>query len=392
MDGLLMFFLVGGLYAYWKSWTRQKWLLLSGLLFGLAIMTKSAAGLFGPAIIVIDIIACKRWQLLHSRYFWIGAAAFLCVVAPWHIAQTLMHGAPFWSSYIGFQVVGRTFTQIFPTGFPWYWYAGVIIRRLFPFSFFFPAALLFVFRDIIRGKRDHLFILMWAILPLFAYSIAITKFEQYILIVYPAIAWCIARLFVAAIDQQQKDRFARIISLVSLMLLVFFFARYATPQFLFNFFKSFSHQTAYLLLGICSLGVGAVYICIQKSSRLFSWVTACLLAFFFLISFGRNFDILIHQQRRSLYQDIAEEIKAKNATRVVIFDSDLYLKPAGYFEIAKFTKEIVVIPKDMAWKIRHRVIPGSVFILSSSSDFSVAQAYVYLKTIGTYTLYYARAE
>lgn len=392
MDGFLMFFSVFGFYAYWKSWGKPSWIIFVGIAFGLAVMSKSAAGLVGVVVVLLDIVLARRWQIVRSRHFLYAGVAFLCIVAPWHIIQTVQHGRQFWQSYLGFQVIERSVAQIFPTGFPWYWYVGVVARRLYPFSFLFPVAALLSFRQIVRGNKETLVLLLWSVLPLVGYSLAVTKFEQYILIVYPAIAWLVARLIIALLDKTEKYFFLRLTGVASIALAFFFFSRYATPHFLTDGFTTMTTAVRYVSSAIVAIGVSAVFILFRDKKRLFYGTVTVVLACCFFVSYARNIEVIVTQPRHSIYQDIAIMVRNQGASRVVVFDSDLYTKPAGYFELSKVVEEILPVVQKEAWKVRHFATPGSVVILDAASDLSVVKKDILIGVVDSYHLYYVPKE
>ncbi|PIS41635.1 MAG: hypothetical protein COT25_02085 [Candidatus Kerfeldbacteria bacterium CG08_land_8_20_14_0_20_42_7] len=387
-DGLLIFFLIFGLFAYWKSWLKPSWILGTAIAFSLAVMSKSAAGLIGPVIVLCDILFSRRWNIVRSKYFWYSILAFISVVAPWHIAQTILHGHEFWSSYLGSQIVGRTVLQIFAQGFPWYWYIGVFARRFFPFSLFFPAALLLSIRQIIRGKKDSMFILLWALVPLIVYSIAITKFEWYILPVYPAAAWLIARLIIAATDKLTPDRLAQVLAVVSVGAAVFFFARYATPHFLTDQYSALATTTRYGISGVMAAALCMLFVVSRNKKKAMYGLIALSLVFCFFVSYARTIKVVVTQTRHSPYQDVARIVNDQGASRVVVFDSDLYTKPAGYFELSRVVEEILPVVQEEAWKVRHLALPGTVVITSATADLSVAKKDTLIGVVDSYNLYY----
>ena len=85
-------------------WLRGR-TLSAGAFAGLAVLAKSVAAvpLLLPAFI------------LQPRAAWRGAGVMLLVAAPWHIAQSLRHGAEFWSGYLGHHVAARMTSAVVPS-------------------------------------------------------------------------------------------------------------------------------------------------------------------------------------------------------------------------------------------------------------------------------------
>jgi len=325
-DGFLLFFSILGLYAYWKGITKKSWLLVAGAAFALAVMSKSVAGLAGPAIALIDAVLVRRWHMFKGRWIWLALLAFFAVAAPWHIAQTIMHGSVFWKSYIGFHVIDRSTSAIFPFTLPVYWYVEVVGNRLFLFSFLLPFAGILVAWRVIKKRSDGMLTLVWAIVPFVAYSLAVTKFEQYILICYPAIAWMIA-IFVADIFERLWVR--RLALAYALMLVV--------------------------SIGILYCGVRNVRATQAKASI-------------------------------SPYQEVAAVVREANSSRVVIYDTDLYTKPAGYFELAKLGSDVQIIFARTAEELEEQAIAGSSIVVSDETNPALLSAYDQKATVNHYVV------
>jgi 4-amino-4-deoxy-L-arabinose transferase-like glycosyltransferase len=274
MDGLLTLFTTATLYCWWRA-TRAvthragneflisnskfliksqvqmtKWMALVGLFLGLAVMTKSAAGLLPLPIIAADYLLHRRWRIISVHCFLLPASCFLLVAAPWHLAMTWLHGTTFWSDYVGWHVVKRATEAIHnPTADTW-WYFPTLLRKFSPFSWWLVPAILFQFilsPDALSGRRisqvrsasaqgtevrigeilrrftpqDKLetLLLLWLLITLALFTIAKTKFDWYLLPLYPAAAMLLARFLVAARDVA-RDRMTAVLHLVALAIAV----------------------------------------------------------------------------------------------------------------------------------------------------------------------------
>ena len=112
-----------------KSQTT-KWLAACGAAIGLAVMTKSAAGLHPIPIIVAHAMNTGVWRRFRFKEFLIFHSSFLIIVLPWHLAMTALHGMAFWNDYFGWHVIKRA-TEVLhnePAGV-WWWYFPTFARR-----------------------------------------------------------------------------------------------------------------------------------------------------------------------------------------------------------------------------------------------------------------------
>ncbi len=99
--------ILAALYAGLRAPERPRWSVAAGAALGWVLMTKHALVAIPVAIMGADLLLERRWAALRSRGPWLGAAAALAVAGPWHLVQTLRHGAGFWGEYLGFNVAGR---------------------------------------------------------------------------------------------------------------------------------------------------------------------------------------------------------------------------------------------------------------------------------------------
>lgn len=195
LDGLLTLCITGALYSYWRSDQRPRWWLGWGIGAGLAIMTKSFAGLIPLIVVGLDVVAGWRWKQLAWRQLGWGLAALVLIAAPWHIAETVRFGQAFWHSYLNGQVLDRTTTSLFNTT-PWWWYVDVLRSQFFPWSLFLPLALMISIRRWWheRSTLDRLMV-VWLAAVLIIFSFIQTRREWYILALYPAAALMIGRMW-----------------------------------------------------------------------------------------------------------------------------------------------------------------------------------------------------
>lgn len=182
-DGILGFWLVLSLYWFWRSFHRPKFLIWAAAATGLAVMTKSAAGGIPLVVVASAMLWQRRWPY-GRREVLAAAAVFLAVVGPWHLFQTAIHGRAFWDEYLGFHVLERLTERITETSelHGPFWYLGIVLRDMFPWALFWPAALTVLWRR--RSIDDQWFVplvVCGVVVPLALYSVAATKLSWYLL-------------------------------------------------------------------------------------------------------------------------------------------------------------------------------------------------------------------
>lgn len=111
-DVLISFFIVASLYAGMRAQRSARWYVLMGVLVACAVLTKSVIAVFAAVALLLYIFQQKKISFSKEGWFWGGVAAFIAVAAPWHLYQWYVHGADFWRTYIGSQVIERANTNL----------------------------------------------------------------------------------------------------------------------------------------------------------------------------------------------------------------------------------------------------------------------------------------
>ena len=184
-----------------KANNPRGWLLFwSGA--AVALMTKGAASvtvfLAAALFIAAEFKAeseSSRCPLL-SRSFWLGAALFLALTVPWHIAMILRFGRPFVAEYLGFHVLSRATHQIEGHSTHWWYYLKVLLVSAPPFALLYPFAALRSLRTgILRAFA------IFAVVEFLFFTAVQTRLPHYIAPAYPAFIVVTADLLAAHLTQ-----------------------------------------------------------------------------------------------------------------------------------------------------------------------------------------------
>ena len=174
------------------SGTRRR-----GLFYGLyasmalATLTKGLIGfLVTGAVMFLWLLVFNQWKRLRPLHLPTGAVLFLLIAAPWHILAA-RHNETWVHRYLIEEHILRFFTTTASRPGPWYYFIGIILLGLIPWTgFLWPAV-----RDAVRGgwaKREDnavaWFFVTWIGFILFFFSISKSKLPPYILPVFPALA------------------------------------------------------------------------------------------------------------------------------------------------------------------------------------------------------------
>lgn len=270
MDGVLTFFVTAALYYWWRAsdYRRQptndratrQWFVVCGAAIGLAVMTKSAAGLLSIPIIAAHALLTGTWRRIRVRDLLVLLLMLIAVTAPWHLAMTILHGTSFWEQYLGWHVIQRVATALHNENAGIWWYLPTFAQKFTPYVFWLVPALFFPLLSASRrreaarsgglpagreareagtvpaeggraterfervrhagaGERPRtgghptsaaapdltILFLLWILITLALFTIAKTKFDWYLLPLYPAAVMLLVP-FVAAARDAVRDR------------------------------------------------------------------------------------------------------------------------------------------------------------------------------------------
>ncbi|MGA3111538.1 MAG: PQQ-binding-like beta-propeller repeat protein [Candidatus Bathyarchaeia archaeon] len=170
---------------------------LSGLFFGLALMTKQIAALLIPLILVAYLIATKKsLRFLFTKTFNLFWSVGLLLFSPWLTYMAVRFGNQFWRWYFIYADVTRSAGTL----------EGHLAGYLFYFNFLahnenwlwlalLPIATgLCAYNTFFRRSKHDALIFLWMTIVLLVFSFAQTKIYWYIMPVFPAFAIAISSL------------------------------------------------------------------------------------------------------------------------------------------------------------------------------------------------------
>jgi 4-amino-4-deoxy-L-arabinose transferase-like glycosyltransferase len=168
---------------------------LSGLFFGLALMTKQIEALLIPLIIFTYLAAIKRSiRFLFTKRFTLFLGVALLVFSPWLIYMNFRFGYDFWNCYFVYSDFTRAVSPIEGHVGSYLYYFNYLATSenplwviLLPF-----AAGLCAYNSAIKRLKGDTLILTWISLVLVVFTFAQTKIYYYILPAYPAFAIAIS--------------------------------------------------------------------------------------------------------------------------------------------------------------------------------------------------------
>ncbi len=213
MDIQLVFFMTASIYFLLSSekGKNANWFAaLSGIFFGLALMTKQAEALLIPVIAFVYLaVTQKSLRFLFTKRFTLFWGVGLVLFSPWLIYMNAHFGSEFWQAYFLYGTVMRTMGPLEGhTGGYLYYFTYLVTKENPVWTTILPfAAGLCVYNSVVKRLKEDTLLLVWITVVLLVFSIAQTKLYWYILPAMPAFAIAIINFLYKAF---KKNGFWRI--------------------------------------------------------------------------------------------------------------------------------------------------------------------------------------
>ncbi len=180
-------------FAWYESASRR-YLALSYIFLGLAVLAKGPVALFFALAIVVIFSVAKRDYSPIARSLWLpGIALFALTVLPWYIAVQWKN-PEFFRVFILEHNLGRFGKDLYHHTQPFWYYVPVALLGLVPWTMFVSVAMVESIRVWWREKKElfrsgdalPIFLIIWLIVPIGFFSFSSSKLPGYILPAIPA--------------------------------------------------------------------------------------------------------------------------------------------------------------------------------------------------------------
>ncbi len=199
-DVAFTFFIVASIYFFIQDEKTtpktSRYVVLSGVFFGLALLTKQVQALLIPLIIFAYLLATqKSIRFLFTKRFTVFWALGLAMLLPWLIYMFVSYGSDFWQWFVVYCGVLRTTSPLEGHGGGLLFYFAYLanVETAWAILLVFASALCIFNASFKRVKQDTL-LLVWMAIVLAVFTVAQTKLEWYILPAFPAFALAIGSL------------------------------------------------------------------------------------------------------------------------------------------------------------------------------------------------------
>lgn len=185
LDGAILCFLLLMLWCLLRARRDYRYLLGTGLAFGLLCLTKGILVAVLLGTIALLFLAWDTPRLLRQPYLWVGLLLGSVPAACWYGAQWLHYGSAFLGNNLVEQSLQRIWTDVEDNGAP-PWYYLLELLKAAPWVIFLPVACRLAWAN--RNLSWAKLAIVWGSVYFIAISIMATKLPWYILPLFPAIA------------------------------------------------------------------------------------------------------------------------------------------------------------------------------------------------------------
>jgi 4-amino-4-deoxy-L-arabinose transferase-like glycosyltransferase len=183
-EPLLGLFAIAACLFWERAREDRRWILAWGACLGASLMIKQFIGALPLLPLLVDLVQKDRPRV--RGVFWgIGVAAAIWL--PWHLFMLVRFGRPFVDAYLFGNIVRRSAAAMHHTTRPTFYLRelwrseglGAIVAGISVAWIAFQAR---------TRKTAPLLVVGWAIPPLLVISISASRYDYYLLLIYPALA------------------------------------------------------------------------------------------------------------------------------------------------------------------------------------------------------------
>ena len=207
----------------------KRWYLAAYVSMALAVLTKGPVGALLPGLVMLLVIMLQRnWAELKAMFLPTGVLLFVAVALPWYATMYALHGTEFINGFFGVHNYLRATVSEHPKDNVIYYYLGVFVVSMLPWSALALKALLQGCKEL-RSQTSPLllFLFLWLAAYFGFYSLMATKYLTYTFpILFPVAILTAIQLERMLRQNKAAAIFGWIGVPLALLMLVYLFAAY----------------------------------------------------------------------------------------------------------------------------------------------------------------------
>lgn len=194
------------LAAAGQARTRRAWRMAWGAALALAVLAKGpAAVLLAGASVGAWALLMRRWRLAFAFAHPVALATFAVLALPWYVLCAMRNPA-FLRVFLFEHNVQRFLTPVFAHEQPWWYFGGVLLAGLLPWTPLLVSGVRHAWRRAGSGDAVAALALCWAVVPFVFFSVSRSKLPGYILPMFPPLTLLLADALAAALAGRDRGR------------------------------------------------------------------------------------------------------------------------------------------------------------------------------------------
>ncbi|MFQ5740127.1 MAG: ArnT family glycosyltransferase [Acidobacteriota bacterium] len=202
IDVLMLFCILMAVACFvcWLQSNRKSTFLFSVFFLALGFLSKGPVVLLTAVSVLLFLFFSGNFSRLREAPLWRAGSVFILVSVPWFLLVGERFGWERVAHFFLSENWGRFSYLDYGPSRGVFYYFGVFLGDIFPWSLFFPAALAWWAsggrrRSTPSQRQSNLLLLFWVAAWFIVFSLSRNKQEYYILPVYPAVSLLLAYYF-----------------------------------------------------------------------------------------------------------------------------------------------------------------------------------------------------
>jgi outer membrane protein assembly factor BamB len=197
-DVPMVFFMLASMYfmllSAEKTANALKYAILSGVFFGLALMTKQLEALLIPAIMLVYLLFTGQVRFVFSKRFAASLGVAAAIFVP-YVVYMIRISKDFWDCYFVYSNISRITDPLEGHGADYLFYFQYLLTNETVWAVLLPFAVgLCVYNIAAKRSKADALLISWMIIVLALFTFAQTKLFWYILPAMPAFGLAIGNL------------------------------------------------------------------------------------------------------------------------------------------------------------------------------------------------------
>ena len=218
MDAPVTFFISLALYFFWLGREKNRYLIFSGIVIGIAFITKSFVALFVFPVTWIYCFWAGELKVLARSSYWIGVILAVLIALPWNLYEMLIYHDFYFKEAVEKHLFLRTTKVLDGHQGSLYFYIRTMVNKYHPWALIsIASAPAFLFESFRTRRKEFIFTAVWIFSIFVIVSFMQTKLDWYILPLYPALSLTVG-YYLGKLLKEKQSKFVQAAFIVIMLL------------------------------------------------------------------------------------------------------------------------------------------------------------------------------